>query len=326
MTEVDSPFANFLSDPDADLSEPFPTDAPYKFGPGFLGQPTPPCGADAASQCAYNGHNSDPVAGVLFAGDVSANDNNFYVRIDANPGETLWAIGEFGGVSIKSVLRIQVVADNATATTQAEIDAAKAQYGALEKDTALALDAKLRKMSTKHKTKSGVTVWDAFAGFDTGTIALLQWYPNKLVIHKGDKVRWHWEQGNNEDHGTGFPFDYGKQQLNEGVVPVCDPDGDNGDGPDTFTVDFETFSCPQGDGDLELDLQREFIAGTGDGKFPGGHEGSGIRGANLPETADTPGTDAAWDVKFTKTSPDKGFKYLCTIHGGFMKGFVVVKP
>jgi plastocyanin len=325
-TDLDDPFAPFFSDPDADLTEPFPTDAPYKFGPAFIGAPAP-CGDDATSQCVFDGSNSNPVTGTLAAGDRSGSDGNWFVRIDANPGQTIWAAPSFGPVNIKTTLRIQVVANNETATTQTAIDAAKAELTTLERDTARALDAKMRRTSTKHKTKSGTVVWDAFAGVDTQTIALLAMYPANLVIHKGDKVRWHFSALQVEDHTVTFPFGYaaGENGLaNNGVVPVCDPDGDGGEGPDTFTVDFETFECADPTDELELDLTRELVSKSGDGKFPGGKEHSGVRGSNIPETPDTPPNDAPYDLKFTKKNLD-GYKYACAIHGGFMKGFVTVK-
>jgi plastocyanin len=326
-TDIDSPFGPFDSDPDADLEDPFPTDAPYKFGPGFVGQPAP-CGGDPSSQCVFDGSNSNPVSGTLAGGDRSGTENNFYVRIDANQGQTIWAAPGFGPVNLKTALRIQIVATNVTGTTQAEIDEARAKYTELERDSAIALNNRLVKKSTKHVTKGGTTVWDAYAGFDTATIALLQMYPRKLVVHKGDKVRWHFSQAQVEDHTVTFPFNYaaGENGIGAtGVVPVCDPDGDGGEGPDQFTVDFETFQCPEPGDTLELDLQRALVEETGDGKFPGGKEHSGVRGANVPVTPETPNPEGAYDLKFTKTN-SKGFKYACAVHGGFMKGFVVVKP
>ena len=326
-TDIDGTWAPFWSDPDADLTDPFPTDAPYKFGPAFLGVPSQDCGDDLASQCVFSGNDPDPVTGTLFSGDRFEGDGNWFVRIDANAGETVWAVPAFGPVNMKTALRIQVVPNPDPATTQAEIDAAKAELTTLERDTAKALDAKLRRTSTKHTTKNGTVVWDAYAGFDTQTIALLQFYPANLVIKKGDKVRWHISQAIVEDHTVTFPFSYaaGDNGIGAtGVVPVCDPDGDGSEGPDNFTVDFETFTCPDPGDELELDLQMPFISKTGDGKFPGGKEHSGIRGANIPETPNTPGSEAPYDLRFTKKNLT-GYRYACAIHGGFMDGRVIVK-
>jgi plastocyanin len=327
-SDVDQPWGPVLTDPDADLTDPFPTVAPLKFGPAFFGISSDDCGGDLASQCVFDGSDSDPVTGPLVGGDREPYDNNMFVRIDANPGETLWATQMFGPSSFKTVLRIQVIPNGDTATTQDQIDSAKTTLRALERDTAAALDAKLRRTSTKHKLPSGVTVWDAFAGYDTQTFTLLQMYPAKLVVHKGDKVRWHFAQDDVDDHSVTFPFSYaaGNNGIGAtGVVPVCDPDGDNSDGPDEFTVDFDTFQCPNPGDELELDLQAVFLKKTGDGKYPGGKEHSGIRGGNLPETVFTPPTDGPYDLRFTKAKL-KGYRYACAIHGGFMDGFVVVKP
>jgi plastocyanin len=65
----------------------------------------------------------------------------------------------------------------------------------------------------------------------------------------------------------------------------------------------------------------------GDGKFPGGRksfEGSGIRGADVPTGRGIAGGKSSYDLKFTKASSDKGYRYPCTIHGSFMDGRIVV--
>ena len=324
-TDLDSPFGNFASDPDPDLTAPFPTNAAYKFGLGFIGQGVE-CGADQASQCEYDGSDNNPVEGILYGGDRFEFGNNQFVQINAEPGETIWAMSGFGAVNNKTTLRIQVVPPGDDTTTQAAIDAAKHELADLEKDTAVALDEKLRKETSKHTTQNGTTVWDAYAGFDTATIALIAMYPTKLVVEKGDKVRWHFSQLQTEDHTVTFPFDHAKDLANNGVVPVCDPDGGGGEGPDTFTVDFETISCTKGDGELELDLTNTMVKRAGDGEFPGGKEHSGVRGSNIPEAPLFPPTEASYDLKFTDTSSTEGYRYACAIHGGFMDGFVIVKP
>ena len=319
-SDIDSPFGPFDSDPDPDLTEPFPSQASYKLGPGFLGIPSE-CGA-ADNECVFSGANSDPVEGTLAGGDRG----NFYVQIEAKPGETIWAVPGFGPVNMKTALRIQVVDPLATPTSQAAIDNAKAKLVELERDTAEALDAKLRKTRSKHVNAQGQTVWDAYAGFDTATIALLQMYPAKLVINKGDKIRWHFSQLQVEDHTVTFPFNYAKDLSENGFLPVCDPDGDEGEGPDEFTVDFETFSCPNVEDTLELDLTDEFVAKKGNGEFPGGKEHSGVRGANIPEAPLVPPTEAPFDLKFTDANMGDGYRYACAIHGTFMDGKVFVRP
>lgn len=317
--ELDAPYGLIASDPDPDLQEPFPSDAPYKFNASAIDTPTDAtCGSTADDPCDIDG------ASFFNGGDRFASaEGHFFVRITATPNTTIWASTPFAFNRLVC-LRIRVVANGAN--TQAEIDAAGAVIRARESDTALALHEKLSKSSTSHMV-NGHRVWDAYAGYDTDTFALLDFYPTRLKIHKGDKVRWHFDSLGLEQHGLAFPLDEAKNiASNEAFIPVCDPDGDAGEGPDTFTVDFETFSCPSGV--LELDLGRGFTAEKGDGKFPGGPkkiESSGFRGRNIPTAPGIAGGTDPWDLIFTKTTDSTGYKYICTFHGGFMNAYVVVR-
>ena len=317
--EVDAPFGLIASDPDADLEEPFPSDAPYKVNIAGIDTPTDAtCGATADDPCDIDG------ATLFNGGDRFASaEGHFYVRVTGNPGTTLWVTSPFG-VSRLVALKIKVVATGVD--TQAFIDTAAEAIKALERDEAAALHAKLSKSTTTHRTSSGRVIHDAFAGYDTDTFALLDFYPTKLVIQRGDKVRWHFGNLSLEQHGLAFPLNAAKNIASNGsFIPVCDPDSD-GEGPDTFTVDFETFTCPEGE--LEVDLGRGLTAESGDGKFPGGPqavENSGFRGRNIPSAPGLAGGTDPWDLTFTKTSNDTGYKYICTFHGGFMNAFVVVR-
>lgn len=317
--EVDAPFGLIASDPDPDLEEPFPTDAPYKVNIAGIDTPTDPtCGASADTPCQIDGSE-------LFNGGdrFAAADGHFFVEMMTTPNTTLWVTSPFG-VSRLVALRINVVATGVD--TQEFIDTAAAAIRAKERDAAAALHAKLAKATTQHKTRSGRVVHDAYAGYDTDTFALLDFYPTRLKIKKGEKVRWHFSNLSLEQHSLAFPLRAGRNiASNEAFIPVCDPDAE-GEGPDTFTVDFETFSCPEGE--LELDLGRNFTAESGDGRFPGGPqnvENSGFRGRNIPSAPGLAGGTDPWDLKFTKKSSDRGYKYICTFHGGFMNAFVVVK-
>lgn len=321
--EVDAPFGLIASDPDADLEEPFPSDAPYKVNLAATDTPTDAtCGSSADAPCEIDG-SSLFSGGNRFEGPGAA-DGHFFVQITANPNTTLWVTSPFG-VSRLVALRINVVTNGVD--TQEFIDDAADAIRASERDAASALHAKLSKASTKHRTASGKVVHDAYAGYDTDTFALLDFYPTKLVIKKGEKVRWHFSQLSLEQHGIAFPLSAAKNiASNEAFIPVCDPDGDGSEGPDTFTVDFETFTCPSGE--LELDLGRGLTAESGDGKYPGGAtkiENSGFRGRNIPSAPGLAGGTDPWDLTFTKASSATGYKYICTFHGGFMNAFVVVR-
>lgn len=315
---LDEPIGLIASDPDADLTEPFPSDAPYKFNPLFF--EVIACGGTEDDPCTFDG------SGPFFnPGDREVFGGNTFVQITAQPGDVLWAVSIYAP-SRYTTMKINVVPGGEDATTQAEIDAAYEELHALDVDTAQALDAKLSEATTRHKDKqTGKWVYDAYAGYDTGNIALFAMYPAKLTINEGDTVRWHFNQLEIEFHTATFPFNRALDIGANGFLPVCDADGDAGDGPDTFDVDFETFTCPPGSGQLELDLSRELTAEAGNGRFPGGLENSGLRGMVVPTAPDLPGGGAAWDVKFTKASGAKGYKYLCAVHGSQMSGKVVVK-
>ena len=319
---LDSPFGWLLSDADADLVEPFPSDAPYKLNIEGLDTPTDAtCGNTADDPCEYDG-SEFVYGGNRFTGGPDDPQGHFYVQVTAPPNTTLWATNPFI-VTRLAALKINVVANGAD--TQASVDEAAASIRTKERDAASALHAKLSKASTSHRV-GGTKVWDAYAGYDTDTFALLDFYPTKLKIDKGDKVRWHFSTLAHEPHGLAFPLSAGKDIASNGFLPVCDPDEDAGEGPDEFTVDFETFTCPSGT--LELDLTRDMLSESGDGRFPGGAqmiENSGLRGRSIPEAPGIAGGTDPWDLRFTKKSSDRGYKYICTFHGGFMNAFVVVK-
>jgi plastocyanin len=319
--ELDSPYGLIASDPDGDLTDPFVSDAPYKFNIGPIDTPTTAdCGSSADAPCVVDGTSAFN-GGDRFA---TSEAGDFFFQVTANPGTTLWVTSPFGYNRLVS-LKINVVANGVT--TQSAIDTAADEIIALETDNANALHAKLSKASTSHNV-NGHKVWDAYAGYDTATFALLDFYPTKLKIKKGDKVRWHFSSLDYEQHGLAFPLASAKDIAANGFLPVCDPDGDGAgaDGPDTF-VDFETFTCPDGT-EMEFDLSRDMTAKAGDGRYPGGNkkvENSGLRGANIPSAPGLAGGTDPWDLTFTKASSAKGYKYICTFHGGFMSAFVVVQ-
>jgi plastocyanin len=315
--ELDAPYGLISSDPDPDLEEPFPTEADYKFNTLAIDTPTDAtCGATADDPCAVDGST------FFNGGDRFATaDGHFFVKMTANPGTSLWVTSPFGFSRLVS-LKINVVATGVD--TQAFVDQAAAAIRAREVDESTALHEKLSKSSTSHRV-NGQRVWDAYAGYDTDTFALLDFYPAKLKIHKGDKVRWHFGSLQLEQHGIAFPLSAAKDAASNGFIPVCDPDGD-GAGPDEFTVDFETFTCPSGV--LELDLSPALLAESGDGKFPGGSqqvENSGLRGRMIPSAPGIAGGNDPWDLTFTKATDSTGYKYICTFHGGFMNAYVVVR-
>lgn len=314
-TKPGAPFSPIDRDRDKDLPGKG-NNAPYKLGPGFIQEPAN-CGENLAGRCVFDG-SGNAVTGVLAGGDRSGS-HHLFVRFDANLGSTMWALGT-NGPTLKSTLRIKVVANGTQATTQGQIDNAKDKFLTKERARAVALDARMRAKHTRHKMANGRYRYDAYAGADTDTIALISFYPHKIVMEKGDKVRWHFSQLKNDLHGVGLPFKKGVAISRNGVVPVCDPGAGN---------DYRPTGPDCGSDSFELDLLRKLLDVNGDGKFPGGRksfETSGIRGAGVPTGKGIAGGFRPYNLKFNKSSSDKGYRYVCTIHGSFMDGRVVVNP
>ena len=212
-------------------------------------------------------------------GDREPYDGNFFVQIDANPNETVWGTGLYDPTKDIS-LRIDVVPGGEDTTTQAEIDAAFDHFHDLDVDEAKAIDAKLRKKATSHNV-GGNKVWDAYVGYDTNVLAIFAMYPKKIVLNKGDTVRYHFDQLNIELHSAVLPVERALDIVANGFLPVCDPDGDGGTDPDNFTVDFETLTCEPGTGNLEFDLQTILTDQAGNGVFNGtDYENSGLRASD----------------------------------------------
>jgi hypothetical protein len=315
---IDRPISFFWSDPDPDLEDPFPSEAAVKFNDAFfldIG-----CGGDAGSPCSFDASGPD----FFNPGDREPYGGNTFVEINADPNDTIWAIGGYAP-NKDNILRIQIVPGGDDVTTQTELDDAYDRLLARDIDEARSIHAALIEKATSHRVGNR-RVWDAYVGYDTDVLALFAMYPKRIRLNKGDTVRFHFDQLNVEFHSAVFPLNTGLEIAANGFLPVCDPDGDGGTAPDNFTVDFETFTCEAGTGNLEVDLTRPMTAEHGNGTFNGSdHENSGLRGQNVPSVPGVAGGGDPWDLKFGKESNAKGFKYICGFHGAEMKGFVVVK-
>jgi plastocyanin len=268
------------------------------------------CGTPSTAPCQYLGNS------VLSSGTPQGPNQKFTVTMDASVGDTVWVICL---VHPHMRLRIDVVDNVNDATTQAQIDAYRADKKQEDAEQANALHHRLLRAHTKHKTASGKTVWDAYAGYDTHTLSLDGMYPKRLVVKKGQWVRWHFPDVY-EDHTVTLPKSRALQLESEFFAARCDPDGDDGVGPDNNP---NSSGPPCSDmNQFELDLPSRDAYSRGNNVFgkKGDYENSGIRGASVATT------NQSYDVKFARRSTNKGFKYMCMIHGGFMSGTVVVKP
>ena len=241
----------------------------------------------------------------------------FTAEINASVGESVWVICL---AHPHMRMKINVVDNNTAATTQAQIDGAEASQLALDNDWAAATHAEMKDKRSSHIGADGRRVWDAWAGVDNHWVSIANFYPRKLVLKKGQSVRWHFTELIYEDHTVSLPIPtiFG---INFGVLE-CDP----GAGADTPANEDPNAGPPCADGEtVEFEFGNDFLFGMGDGVLRGGGdmESSGVRGANVaPVGAPFHGVDP-YDVKFARVSGDKPIRYLCFLHD--MGGQIVVK-
>ncbi|MFP5298926.1 MAG: hypothetical protein ACLGHL_08075 [Actinomycetota bacterium] len=272
----------------------------------------PPCGTESAP-CEYTGaeiHN-----GLPFVSD----DQGFYAVVNAEPGTVFYAVNLFGGTG---QMRIEVVADDAAASDQASLDAQSADMLARDTSLAYALQTRLNK-PTKH-TEDGKTVWDAFAGYDTRYLSFFELFPNRLKVKKGQTVRWHFEL-NNEIHSATYGRNLGLKVFGESFMPVCDPDGDDGPGPDEEALPDPPFCL--GDTTLEVDMHPAFFDEVGNGRLTSKTDVESS-GNHTPPDLQWAGYHQGnyWDVKMDKPNTEKGYKFFCLLHGFGMSNKIFVRP
>lgn len=290
----------------------------YKFNPVFEGNAD--C-TDAADPCEWSGQGAD----ILNPGFAEEG----WIAITANPGDVIWAAH-----TDESYLRIEVVADGAAASTQAELDQRAENMRNQDYNDLFALHYKYLAKNTSHIGPDGRRVWDAWAGVDYGPMGLDAMYPKRLRIRRGDTVQWHFNYTFNA-HTVTMPFRKGVALSgqyfdfsNAEFGPVCDPDGDGGTQPDVRPPPpadpEEEPQCPEGT-TPEFDLNPREMFPAGNGVFTGARdfEHSGVRTPEYMQPGF--GNEDPFNVRFRETSSDKGFRYLCTIHGPFMSGRVIVR-
>lgn len=296
----DGPYTPFAADPDEG-----PAGLKFNNAVAFSSDPT--CGGPGAAPCAYDG------SALVNSGVFVFGPGSFTTTIAAEPGESFWVICL---VHSNMRMRVEVVAPNEPATTQAQIDAARTAQIEQDEDEAAALHHRLLTKKTKHQTAGGKTVWDAWVGYDLPGVTLFGMYPRKLSIKKGQTVRYHFSSLEYEVHSATFPLSKGLEITNNSFIPSCDPDGDAGTAADT-PPDLEGPPFCSNPAQLELDLDpRMGDKGNGTLTSASDFESSTVRGDFLSR--------APWDLRFGARSPEGGFRYLCLIHP-FMRGSVLVE-
>jgi plastocyanin len=310
VTAVAAPWSLFASDADDGGL------ANFKYNNNVI-FPSGACNP-ASATCTFDG-SEVANSGALFAGPPTGAN----MVIDVPAGETFWVI-----CLVHPNMRMKVtVVDNATSTTtQGDIDAFAASTLEKDLDAATALHTKLLTRRSSHVAADGTRVHDVHAGFDTKNLALYDFYPSRSVVKRGQRVRYHFDTLEHEIHTVTFPRSFALEIASQDFVPMCDPDGPSGTGANTpATIDPVTGApgCPAGN-TLELQLSPGLLPDAGDGRVTSAtdREHSGPRGLNLPSPP-THGADS-YTVQFTKASNERGYSYDCAIHP-FMRGTVVVK-
>ena len=250
-------------------------------------------------------------------------DFSTWVTVTAQPGTTMWA-STLASSEINTNLKVEVVGANEPGSTQASLDARAAELLNKDYEDAAALHQRMNAKRTVHRNEAGQKVYDVFVGAAAGPIELFASYPRKITVPRGARVMYHF-MDENEPHTATFGGPKARNLMNNGFVPVCDPDGDNGTAPDT-APDFSNPEAPCAPpGELEVDIDRRVVDEVGDGRVngPSDLENSGLKAPVFPE--ETTFDSNPWTVRMTKTSDAKGFKYICLVHGGFMGGRIVVK-
>lgn len=301
--ETTSPFGGFFA--------PDPDDGGFKID-GRLFFPTPAgsdCGLTAADPCIYDG------TAVLYPGEQNF-ENGFYVKI----ADTL----DKDKFVVSNMFHTLTVHVNSKAEQSPVDDPALDSHLAQSKEEAEALLEMLNDVQYE-TTPEGKRIYTAYMGYDTDHISFFEAFPQNLRIRKGDKVEWNFAQNVVEPHTATTPPKKAKKWAIAAFesMPVCDPDGDEGAGPDQ-RADFENPRLCDEPAVAEVDLPNKFAKEQGDGKVPTGgnrdrdYDTSGLRGG--PEGI----PDDPYALKFVRKSRDLPFTVMCAIHWN-MKTKVTVR-
>jgi plastocyanin len=285
----------------------------------------PACGGTGEAACEYDGRSfvySGTVFGQSAPGQPPAESMTFATTIDAQPGTRIWVVNL---VFPRERMKIQVVGNNEATTTQAEIDTARAQQLAEDQEWASAMHAKMKDKRSSHVGQDGTRVWDAWAGIDNDHASLNQFYPRKLKVKKGQRVRWHFSQVLNQIHTVSMPFPeiFGADPEFFGTFECDSPTAADQPAPPPPSEEQEP-QCPEGT-TLEFEF-GDFLTGIGNNTWSGFDdiEHSGFRGADLQHLSPPLQYKAPYTVRMNKKTGKRPLRYLCAIHDR-MGGTVVVE-
>lgn len=290
-----------------------------------VASPSEPCGWPGQDPCEFDGRGDDLVdplnSGLaLFpSGDgVETRELSFSVTITADPGSVVFAVDP---LHPEMSMRIEMVGSFAERSDLTELQEASNEQFADDEARAIELDRFYSKKRVK-KTVRGKTVWQAWAGVEETGISLRRFYPRKLTIAPGHRVKWVFSKDLYEAHSVTFPRSRAVALAGSFPEMACDEDGDAGTSADSAPSSATFPFCSSGD--LEVDVPPAFVQPSGDGavKSTRDFESSGARGASFARTK------RAYELGFPKRSPKAGFTYACPIHEAAhapMRATVVVK-
>ncbi len=309
-TNLEGPWAAFVPDPD---EQPDLVPSAWKISNRMIFPNRPQCGATADNPCDFDG-SGDGDQGVLASGMGWGVDSflDFYVRVTAEAGTTLWALCPFHP-AIR--VRIDVVADDEAASSPEAVAAAREAAIARHATKAVALHEEYVDARIGRRGRDGAKVWQAWAGLEAGPIFLAGMYPRTLRVRQGDTVEWNF--GRKEIHTVSLPLNTALQTP--WLTVKCDLDTDAGTAEDVDGAPAPPF-CPGATTQVEFDLDHTFPLPIGNGSFGGADdfETSGIRGYGYPGLRSAP-----YRLRFNKASGRGGFAYACMLHYG-MRGKIVV--
>ena len=300
------PYSDFVPDPDEGANA-------RKWNDSVL-YPTgnSQCGLGTAPGCDYTGTNVVN-SGMLFIDtqfdpNTGALSGGFKMTANAQQGSSFWIICLFHP---NMRLKVNVVQQNAPGTGQAAIDSYRDSTATSDAQDAAALHAEYKNKRESSALGNGNRLHQAWVGLEEvsngGGISLYDFYPTRINLDKGDKVRYNFPE-RFELHTATRPKLRAIKFANESFLFVCDSDGDDGYVPDDEADG--NGQCPEGS-QPETDTTNQITKVLGDGKVTGPKdvESSGLHGppfvANL---APLP----AWAVKI---GMDEGtVKFYCAIH------------
>lgn len=284
------------------------------------------CGGSGETACEYDG-NELVYSGTVFGVDVPPGGQfpetmTFATTIEAQPGTRIWVVNL---LFPRERMKIEVVGNNEPVTTQAEIDTARAQQLAADQEWADAMHAKMKNRQSSHVAQDGTRVWDAWAGVDNEHASLNQFYPRKLKVKKGQRVRWHFSQALNQIHTVSLPIPAVFDQPFEffGVYECDSPNAADTAAPTPPSPEVEP-ECPAGT-TREFEF-GDFLTGAGNGTWTGASdvEHSGFRGADLQHLSPPLHDKQPFTVTMAKRTGKAPMRYVCAIHGP-MSGKVAVE-